>query len=292
MAGRGIVLLMACLPAWVAASGSAAPSAPDSGMLAASDRYAGTLGLLAPETATTLLARAPSRAEAALFLQAEACYLYRPDIRGASALSLAGTALAAVTDFAPLGVWSASADEDGLRLLAYDGAVRLFELFLARYPDSPLAPFALYRLAWAYRGVSAPLFPRNPDSCERELQARFPASPFAPWAGEAMKIPYKLQGTAAAWSILPGAGQIYVGKTGSGLARLGVAAACTAAALLPPAFMLRDRRVDWAGLAISAAGFIGLQISYTLAFEDAQRGALLFNEAKEKGFRASHPGAP
>ena len=291
MAARGILLLSLFLvPA--AAARTAAPPALDSAMLSASDRYAGTLGLLAPDTATTLLARAPSRAEAALFLQAEACFLYRPEIRGASALSLAGTALAAVTDFAPLGEWSASADEDGLRLLAYDGAVRLFELFLARYPESPLAPFALYRLAWAYRGVSAPLFPRNPDSCERELQTRYPASPFAAWAGDARQIPYKLQGTAAAWSILPGAGQIYVGKTASGWIRLGVAAACTAAALVPPVFMFRDRRIDWPGLALSAAGFIGLQISYTLAFQDAQRGALLFNERKESRFRASHPQSP
>lgn len=292
MARRGILLLMACLPAWAAGAASVAPPAADSGMNAASERYAGTLSLLAPDTATALFARAPARAEAALFLQAEACFLYRPVIHGASALSLAGTALSAITDFAPLGVWSASADEDGLRLLAYDGAVRLYELFLARYPESPLAPFALYRLAWAYRGVSAPLFPRNPDSCGRELLARFPASPFAPWAGDALQVPYKLQGTAAAWSILPGAGQIYVGKTASGWIRLGLAGACTAAALLPPAFMLRDRRVDWAGLAISAVGFIGLQISYTLAFEDAQRGALLFNEDKENRFRASHADAP
>lgn len=261
-------------------------------MISASQRYAETLALLAPGNTTALLAQAPNGAEGALFMQAEAFFLYRPDIRGASALSLAGTALAAVTDFAPLGEWSASADEDGLRLLAYDGAVRLFERFLVRYPKSLLAPYALYRLAWAYRGVSAPLFARNPDSCERELESRFPGSPFAAWAGDALKVPYKLQGTAAAWSILPGAGQIYVGKTGSGLARLGVAAACTAAALLPPLYMYRDRRISWPGLAISAAGFIGLQISYTLAFQDAQRGALLFNEGKETRFRASHPNAP
>ena len=292
MAGRGIVLLLCCLPALAAASRSAGPPALDSAMLSASERYAGTLGLLAPDTTTALLARAPSREEAALFLQAEACFLYRPGIRGASALSLAGTALAAVTDFAPLGEWSASADEDGLRLLANDGAVRLFELFLARYPDSPLTPFVLYRLAWAYRGVSTPLFPRSPDSCERELQARFPASPFAAWAGDARQVPYKLQGTAVAWSIFPGAGQIYVGKTASGLARLGVAVACTAAALVPPVFMFRDRRISWPGLALSAAGFIGLQISYTLAFQDAQRGALSFNERREGRFRAAHPGSP
>ncbi len=147
-------------------------------------------------------------------------FLSRPDIHGASALSLLGTALAAVTDFAPLGVWSASADEDGLRLPAYDGAVRLFELHLARYP----------------------------------------ASPFAAWAGEARKAPYQLQGTAAA--------------------------------LLPPAYRIKDREVPWTGLAISAAGFVGLQISYTLAFQDAQRGALPFNEGMESRFRAAHPCAP
>jgi hypothetical protein len=265
---------------------------PDSGMNAATARFASSLAALSPDSSPSWLGHPPAREEAALFLQAEADFLYRPDIRGASALSLAGTALAAVTDFAPLGVWSASADEDGLRLLAYDGAVRLFELFLARYPDSPLAPFALYRLAWAYRGVSAPLFPRDPDTCAREVEARFPASPFAAWAAETRKIPYKLQGTAAAWSILPGAGQIYVGKPGSGWARLAIAAACTAAALIPPAFMIRDRELDWPGLALSAAGFIGLQISYTLAFQDAQRGALLFNERQEDRFRRGHPGAP
>lgn len=55
--------------------------------------------------------------------------------------------------------------------------------------------------------------------------------------------------------------------------------------------MIKNGEVSWTGLAVSAAGFVGIRISYTLAFQDAQRGALLFNEGMESRFRAAHPGA-
>jgi hypothetical protein len=45
-------------------------------------------------------------------------------------------------------------------------------------------------------------------------------------------------------------------------------------------------------MGISAAGFIGLQVSYTLAFQDAQRGAIRFNEREEEAFGKRHPEAP
>ena len=289
------------LPFFMVLSALAARAAPfrvpaDSGALAGLDRYARTLSLLARGPASAadsqVLPSLPEPKEAAAFLQAEAFYLYRPAMRTPGALSLAAQALAASTDFAPLVVWTASTDANGLRMQGYDGAVMGFETFLARYPGSALAPFALYRLAWAYRGVSLDIFPRGADSCARELRARFPGSSFAAWAGDAARTPYKRQGTAAAWSLLPGAGQFYVGKPGSGLARFGIAAGFAALALIPPAYMIRDRRLDWQGVLLSAAGFVGLQVSYTLAFQDAQRGAIAFNEEQERRFLAAHPDAP
>lgn len=276
---------------------AAAPQARvDSTAIAGLDRYARTIGLLtrgpASASDSLLFTGSPDPVEAAMFLQAEAFYLYRPAMRSPGALSLAAQALAASTDFAPLVVWTASTDANGLRMQGYDGAAQGFELFLKRYPNGALAPFALYRLAWAYRSVSLDIFPRDADSCARELLLRFPGSPFATWAGESRQVPYKSQGTAAAWSLLPGAGQIYIGKPVAGVLRFGIAAAFAALGLIPPALMIRDRQLDWQGVVLSAAGLVGLQVSYTLAFKDAQRGAIEYNEDREDGFLSRHPGAP
>lgn len=294
MAHRIVPLLwvLSCL----AARASPLKAAADSGALAGLDRYSRTLTLLARGPASAadslLLAGLPDAREAAAFLQAEAFFLYRPAMRSPGPLSLAAQALAASTDFAPLVVWTASTDANGLRMLGYDGAVMGYERFLARFPTSALAPFALYRLAWAYRSVSLDIFPRDADSCSRELIARFPGSPFGRWADGLAQVPYKSQQTAAAWSLLPGAGQIYIGKPVAGMVRFGIAAGFAAMALIPPIFMIRDRELDWQGVILSGIGFVGLQVSYTLAFQDAQRGAIRFNERQEKRFLADHPDTP
>lgn len=236
--------------------------------------------------------REPDPLEEALFLQAEAFYHYRLEMRSPGALSMTTQALAASTDFAPLSVWAASSEINQLRMLSYNGAVQLYEDFLSRYPESPLAPLVLYRLGWAYRSISIRGFPGNPRQPLEVILNRFPQSPLAPFAKELLTIPFKTQENAAAWSIIPGAGQIYIGETANGMVRFSIAAAFASAALLPPIFMIKNRQLDWPGLLLSATGFIGLQVSYTFAFQDAQRGAVLFNEAKEKGFEERHPNAP
>jgi hypothetical protein len=230
--------------------------------------------------------------DAALFLQAEAFYLYRPGSVAPGAFAIAAQALAASTDFAPLTAWAASAEIGSLRLQTYDGAAQLYEGLLASYPASPYGPLALYRLGWAYRSVGTRGWPRGSREAFAELQREFPGSEEASLAREALTVPYRTQEKAAAWSILPGAGQIYIGEKGNGAIRFALAAAFAAAAIIPPIFMIRDRDLDWTGAGISVLGFIGLQVSYTLAFQDAQRGAIAFNERAEASFRESHPGAP
>ncbi|MDB5103610.1 MAG: Outer rane lipoprotein [Fibrobacteres bacterium] len=245
-------------------------------------------------------ARAPSDSgpaqaspeENALFLQAEAFYRYRPEIRPPGGFAMAAQTMAASTDFAPLSVWAAGAEIHPLRMQAYNGAVQLYEETLREYPGTPLRPLILYRLGWAYRSISIRGFPRDQDRVVAELRKDFPGSQWASLGAELESVPYRTQEKAAAWSILPGAGQMYIGNTRSGLVRFTIAAAFASAALIPPLFMIKNRELDWPGLALSAVGFIGLQVSYTLAFQDAQSGAILFNEREEDASRKRHPEAP
>ena len=231
-------------------------------------------------------------ADMALFLQAEAYNRYRLEMQEPSARSVATKALAATTDFAPLSVWAASTEINQLRMQSYNGAAQLYEAFLDRYPDSKLRPLALYRLGWVYRNVSIEGFPRNEQEALEELLRKYPASPYAPLAMEMNRIPFKSQATATAWSLIPGAGQMYVGDWTLGVIHLSIATAFAAISIVPPLLMVKNQKLDWLGLGISLAGIVGLQVSYTIAYQDAQHKAIRSNENQEMEFERKHPEAP
>ena len=60
----------------------------------------------------------------------------------------------------------------------------------------------------------------------------------------------------------------------------------------PLVMAARGHALGWQGVAVSTAGLIGLQVSYTTAYQDAQRAALEFDERDEAAFFAAHPAAP
>lgn len=107
-----------------------------------------------------------------------------------------------------------------------------------------------------------------------------------------MRAPAKSLDRATAWSILPGAGQIYAGEVLNGSVRLSVAAGFGALALVPIVGMVRERRFRWVPTALSLVGIVGLQVAYTTSYQDSQRAVLEFNERQEAAFEASHPEAP
>ena len=231
-------------------------------------------------------------ADKALFIQAESFYWYRFSLPQPSARALATKALAAATDFAPMSVWAASTEMNQLRMQSYNGATQLYEHLVERYPNSDLKPFALYRLGWAYRNVGIEGFSRNGNDALEELVAEYPSSPFAPFAKQVMQIPFKTQEKAAAWSLIPGAGQMYVGECKLGVIHLSIATTFAAMAAIPPIVMVQKQNLSWVGLGISAVGVIGLQVTYTIAYEDAQHRAITFNERQEREFENRHPEAP
>ncbi len=226
-----------------------------------------------------------------LFLQAESFYFYRTELpRGPSLESYLAQAGAAVTDFAALNVLAASQGSLELRLRAYDGAARLYSTLSTRYPQSALRPLALYRLGWACRSTSD-------EDCrsDESFQASWrdhPDSPLAERARQAVRVPSKSLGVATAWSILPGAGQIYVGEALNGTVRLSIAAAFGALSLVPIIAMVSERKFGWVPTALSFVGLVGLQVTYTTSYQDAQRAVLDFNEREEAAFEATHRPSP
>ncbi len=235
---------------------------------------------------------APSPDEV-LFLQGESLFFYRFALaRSRGTRSYAAQAAAAFADFAPLTVLSASQGLLDLRLHAYDGAAQLYTTLASAYPRSARRPAALYRLGWACRSTSEDAFPCSPRGAMDALQREYPDSPLAPLARDALRVPMKSLDRATTWSILPGAGQIYVGEVLNGTVRLSVGAAFGALALVPIVAMIRARRFGWFPSALSAVGGIGLQVTYTTAYQDAQRAVLEYNERQEAAFEAAHPDAP
>jgi hypothetical protein len=261
---RYIVLLMAAAAAACACAPSALIKPEDPSFDQGSNGFQSSI-----HTVTGAIAGP----DEALLLQAEAFYQYRFEL-------------------GPQGSRAVSPGMGRFRMQAYDGAIQLYEALLQRCPDSARRPLALYRLGWAYRNVSLDGFPRDPAQPLRELQKAFPKSPLARLASEALAVPYKAPAKAAAWSLLPGAGQVYVGRWGNGCLRLSLASAFSAAMLVPPALMLRDQRFNWAGALLSLSGLIGLQVTYGNANEDAKRLAVEFNEGQEARFRSAHLEAP
>jgi hypothetical protein len=169
---------------------------------------------------------------------------------------------------------------------------------LHQHPQTPLRAFALYRLGWAYRNAGVSGLPREDgDAAFRELLAHEPVWPSRALVEQARSTPWKSKGSAAAWSLLPGAGQIYVGEIASGIARLSVALASAAAILVPTVIGFQRRnelswKHDWPLLVSGTAGVIALSIDYTLSYQDAIRAVVDFNERREQAFELAHPDAP
>ncbi len=232
----------------------------------------------------------PPAPDDALFLQAEALYYDRFELRAPGAHSYAAHLLAAATDFGPFLLLTSASGLLDLRLQSYNGAARLYEGLLVRYPRTRHRPIALYRLSWAYPNVTVSGLPRDREEVLREL--RTAPAPWPVLAAEAGRVELRSQDAAMAWSILPGAGQIYTGEVGNGAVRLSLALLSAAALVVPIVYMAKHDELSWQATALSIVGLIGLQISYTTAYQDAQRAVFEHNERAEEAFAATHPLAP
>jgi hypothetical protein len=251
-------------------------------------------------TAAVAATTAAPEAERTLFMQAESLYDYRfdPPARGVGNYLLQTIAVA--SEFAPLQAMASSAGLFELRLRVHDGAVQLWEMLLARHPQTSLRPLTLYRLGWAYRSVGVGGLPREDgDEAFAELIGQHPQSPLAALAAEARAVRHKSQDTAIALSLIPGLGQMYAGETANGAARLAAALACAAIILVPSILLYRrvsDRDGfsgnDWPYVAAPFVGIILLNVAYTTAYQDAVRAAVQFNERAEESFADRHPEAP
>ena len=235
--------------------------------------------------------------EQAIFLQAEGFFRYRFSPPGKSFGSYLAQATASIIDLPVLESFAGSLDLYSLRIRTNDGAVQLWETLLARDPATPLRPLTLYRLGWAYRNSIASGFPGSSEMAFDELIAKHPGSPLAPIAAQAKHVPWKSQGSATAWSIVPGLGQIYAGETGNGVVRLSIAMAAAAAVIVPSVLALQrgsdlSWRHDWPLLLVGIAGASVLAIDYSSSYQDAQRAVVDFNERREAEFEDSHPAAP
>jgi hypothetical protein len=231
-----------------------------------------------------------------MFLQAESMFRYRFAPPGKSFAAYAAQAAASAIDLPVLDSFAGALDLYSLRIRSDDGAVHIWETLLARHPTTPLRPLVLYRLGWAYRSSLASGLPGSTELAFDELATRTD-SPLAPLAAEAVRVPWKSQGTATALSIVPGLGQIYTGETGNGAVRLAVALAAATAVIVPSALAYERRRDlslrrDWPLLTTGIAGAIILTIDYSSSYQDALRAVVMYNEAREAEFEDRHPTAP
>jgi hypothetical protein len=256
-------------------------------------RYERTRGLVEADAGAT--------AEAPLFLQAEAFYRYRFEPPRRSFGGYLAQAAAAALDFPAFQAIAASMDLFDLRLKSNDGAIQIWETLLDRYPRTSLRPLTLYRLGWAYRNNITAGFPReDPNMAFDEVLREHGTSPLAALAAEAKAVPRKSPGTATGWSLIPGAGQIYAGETGNGLVRIAVAVVGAAMVVVPAVIAAtkanRNEHISTGeGLAYAGVGIGGLvvlSIDYTLAYQDALRAVMQFNEREEVKFEDRHPEAP
>jgi len=289
---RGLLVVIAI---GCAAAGCAPPSAlvppHDPTFAAAQSRLA--------RTEQEVAALHPEDDDRRLFLQAESMFDYRFSFPRRSTLGWLAEGAAAATDFPALQSFATSLDLSELRISAGDGAIQLWETMLARRPDTPLKPLALWRLGWAYRDTDVRGFPRRhgSDDAFAELIRVDGGSPLAALATEARETPWKSKSTAATLSLAPGAGQMYERRWTAGAIHLGVALAGAAMVASPSytAYLRQHHltwRRDWPLLAISTGGAVVISIDYTAAYQDAVRGAVEFNERREAAFEAAHPDAP
>lgn len=230
----------------------------------------------------------------AMFMQAEALYRYRFAPHRSAGAIFAELA-ASATDLPMFEAFSGSLDLFALRLKTNDGAIQIWESLLDRQPATPLKALALYRLGWAYRNHTVTGFVGSTDVVFDALAKEFPGSELALLGVAAKQTPHKSPTTATAWSIIPGAGQIYVGETRNGVVRLAIAAAAAAAIIVPSvvAYERRDLGLDdWPLLVTGIAGATVLTVDYTNSYQDALRGVLEYNERSERAFEDEHPEAP
>lgn len=232
-----------------------------------------------------------------MFLQAEALFRYRFESGRRSTGAVFAELAASATDLPMLESVAGSLDLYALRLQVSDGAIQLWETLLDRSPKTPLRALTLYRLGWAYRNVMATGFPGSSNVVFDALIAQHRDSPLAPLAAAAKQVPYKLSRTATAWSIIPGAGQLYAGEYGNGALRLGVALAAATAVIVPVTIAYERSgdlawNDDWPLLVSGIVGATVLAIDYTTSYKDALRAVLEYNERHEAAFEDAHPDAP
>lgn len=232
-----------------------------------------------------------------LAIRAESLYQYRfqPPPRGFG--SYLAQAAAVAIEIPAIQAIAGSLDIIDLRLRMSDGAVHLWETLLDRHPQTELRPLVLYRLGWAYRSTGATGLPRDSDEAFDLLAKDHPSSPLAPLAHEAKSWRWKSKGSATAWSVIPGFGQIYLGQYGGGLARFLIGVAAVAMMVTPTVIAIRRRHDltwsrDWPLLAVGVGGLIVLSFDYTAAYQDAVRDVVRWNEAVETAFEDCHPEAP
>lgn len=235
--------------------------------------------------------------ETAMFLLGEGFYRYRFSFPPRSVSSYLAQVAAAMMDFPALQSLAGSFDMFHLRLRSYDGAVQVWETLLELHPHTQLGPLTLYRLGWAYRNVVALGFPRSSIEAFDTLVRGFPESSLVPLAREAQAVPWKSQGTATAWSVVPGLGQIYAGEYLNGAVRVTISVG-GAAMVLVPVVIAYQRRADlswnrdWPLLATGLGGLVVLSIDYSDSYEDSLRAVVEYNERREREFEERHPEAP
>jgi hypothetical protein len=232
-----------------------------------------------------------------MFLMAEAMFRYRFAAPARSPAGYVAEIGASIIDVPALESLAGSLDLFSLRLKTNDGAVQLWETLLSRDRDTPLAAFTLYRLGWAYRKSVVSGMPRNSDRAFDDLIAQHPASPLVPLATAAKHVRWKSPRAATAWSLIPGAGQMYAGKYGSGTIRLAIAVAAAAAVVLPAvvAYERRDELswgADWPLIVSGVIGGTVLTVDYSRAYDDALRDVIEIDDEREAAFEAEHRDAP
>jgi hypothetical protein len=236
--------------------------------------------------------------EKTLMVEAEALYRYRFDPPPRGFVSYAAEFAASAIEIPALQSMSGSLDIVDLRLKTSDGAVHLWETFLARYPQSRMRSLVLYRLGWAYRSTGATGLPRRSgDEAFDLLLTESPRSPLGALALEAKKLPGKSKDAATGWSIVPGLGQMYLGQYGRGAVYVAIAAAAVTLMVAPVVVAYQRRHDltwgrDWPLLAAGVGGIVFLSLGYTVAYQDAVRGVVEWNERIENAFDDTHPEAP
>lgn len=287
LAARALATAVACT-ALAGCGGSVLVRADDTTYRRAIDRYQRTRRLVAESLAPD--------DDQAMFLQAEGFYRYRFERSARSFGSYLAQGVAAVVDLPVLDSLAGSLDLYQLRLRSYDGAVQLWETLLERAPATPLRSLALYRLGWAYRNSIASGLPRSSDEAFDEL-ARHGDPRLAALAVTAKQARWKSPGSATAWSIVPGLGQMYVGEYGNGAVRLAIALVAATAVVVPSVIAYQRRgeldwHHDWPLLVTGIAGATVLFVNYSSSYQDATRAVVDFNERVEREFDARHPDAP